>query len=140
MRTMAITSIVLVVLVGCRGPARDERYVVPSTLDGHVWIEYGVATAPSLTHAGGLYTIAVPESGFVRTSSPPFSGRVRLTFERLDGSRIRMLTPEETNSVLGGEHLSEVFVCCAGTTVQGDRTFFHFYVGHGPVDGRTGPP
>ncbi len=57
-------------LAGCLRPRKAAVFLLPEHYVGWVRVEYGVAGEQPLPLKDGHYVVAIPSSGFLRTSSP----------------------------------------------------------------------
>ena len=68
------SSLLVVLLIGCGVVRRGVTVLIPKGVVGWVRVEYEVPDASPLPQEGGRYIVAIPRSGFLKTSSKPDSG------------------------------------------------------------------
>ena len=69
-----VSWLLVALLTGCGLVRQAVTVLIPEGVGGWVRIEYEVAGATPLPQEGGRYVVAIPKSGFLKTSSKPDSG------------------------------------------------------------------
>lgn len=88
----------LMIITGMMSNPKRNRYLIPESFYGTVYIYYNVAGADPLAMEDGYRLIIVPENGVVKTSSEQIGGKLHDEFWLYSGDKRVRMSPDK----LGG--------------------------------------